>query len=60
MDINDLRGISTFLLLVGFIAICIWAYSPKRKKRFDDAANAPFADEQDTVKDQTKKDEQKP
>ena len=45
MDINDLRGISTALLLIAFIALCIWAFSSKRKKSFDEAANLPFADE---------------
>ena len=47
MDINDLRGISTALLLIAFIALCIWAFSSKRKKSFDEAANLPFADEGD-------------
>lgn len=45
MDINDLRGLSTAFLLVTFIALIFWAYSGKRKKTFDDAANLPFADE---------------
>jgi cytochrome c oxidase cbb3-type subunit 4 len=45
MDINDLRGISTALLLIAFIALCIWAFSGKRKQSFDEAANLPFADD---------------
>ncbi|MEZ5571654.1 MAG: cbb3-type cytochrome c oxidase subunit 3 [Halioglobus sp.] len=45
MDINDLRGISTAFLLIAFIGLCSWAYSKKRKKEFDEAANLPFADE---------------
>ena len=45
MDINDLRGLSTAFLLVVFIALIFWAYSSKRKKSFDEAANLPFADE---------------
>lgn len=45
MDINDLRGISTAFLLVAFIGLIFWAYSKKRKKEFDEAANLPFADE---------------
>ena len=44
MDINDLRGLSTALLMVAFIGLCFWAYSSKRKKTFDVAANLPFAD----------------
>ena len=46
MDINDLRGLSTAFLMVAFFGLCIWAYSAKRKKAFDEAANLPFADEE--------------
>jgi cytochrome c oxidase cbb3-type subunit 4 len=46
MDINDLRGLSTLMLMIGFIGVCFWAYSRKRKKAFDEAANLPFADEE--------------
>lgn len=45
MDINTLRGISTIFVMIAFLGVCWWAFSPKRKKRFDDAANLPFADE---------------
>ena len=51
MDINTLRGISTLLLLIAFLGLVFWAYSGKRKKEFDEAANLPFAD--DTVKPQS-------
>jgi cytochrome c oxidase cbb3-type subunit 4 len=46
MDINDLRGLSTAFLMVAFIGLCFWAWSKKRKKSFDEAANLPFADEE--------------
>ncbi len=45
MDINTLRGISTLVLFIAFIGLCIWAYSKKRKPEFDEAANLPFADD---------------
>lgn len=45
MDINDLRGLSTLLLMAAFIGLIVWAYSKNRKKDFDEAANLPFADE---------------
>ena len=45
MDINDLRGLSTLLLMIAFIGVCIWAYSAKRKSAFEEAAELPFADE---------------
>ena len=46
MDINDLRGLSTLFLMVSFIGLCIWAYSSKRKKTFDEAAQLSFADDE--------------
>ncbi|TBW59157.1 cbb3-type cytochrome c oxidase subunit 3 [Marinobacter halodurans] len=46
MDINDLRGIHTLLVLVAFIGIVWWAYSANRRKANDEAANLPFADDE--------------
>ena len=46
MDINDFRAWHTVVLLVIFIGIVVWAYSKRRKKSFDEAANLPFADEE--------------
>lgn len=44
-SIETLRSVSTVLAFTAFIAICLWAYSRKRKDDFDEAANLPFADE---------------
>lgn len=46
MDINDLRGINTLLVLVAFIGIVWWAYSAHRKKANDEAAHLPFDDDE--------------
>lgn len=46
MDINDFRGLATIFTMVAFFGIVIWAYSSKRKKQFDEAANLPFEDEE--------------
>ena len=48
MDIDTLRTIATPLAMIAFIGICLWAYSSKRKTGFDEAANLPFADDDDT------------
>ena len=32
--------------MIVFIGIVLWAYSRKRKSKFDDAANLPFADDE--------------
>jgi cytochrome c oxidase cbb3-type subunit 4 len=45
VDINDVRGFATVLMMVAFAGICWWAFSPKRKDRFTDDANLPFEDE---------------
>ncbi len=45
MDINTLRGITTALALIAFLAVWIWAWSSKRRRAFDEAANLPFADD---------------
>ena len=36
--------LDTFIVLF-FVAIVIWAWSGRRKKRFDEAANIPLNDE---------------
>jgi len=48
MDINDWRGIATILCLLAFAGVVWWAYSPARRKRFEDAAQIPFEDENET------------
>ena len=45
MDATDLRGIPTLLVMIAFLGVCYWAYSSKQKKRFDEAAQLPFADD---------------
>ena len=46
MDINDLRSATTVISLLTFLGIVWWAYGVKgNKKRFEEAANLPFADE---------------
>jgi cytochrome c oxidase cbb3-type subunit 4 len=46
MNVIDFHSFYTLLMLVVFVGICIWAWSSKRKKFFNDAANLPFADEE--------------
>ncbi len=50
MDIGTLRGLGTAIVLIAFIGMLIWAFSSKRKKSFDEAANLPFADEPESRK----------
>ena len=57
MDINILRQIGVVLGAVAFLAICWWAFSPKRKKRFEEDAKLPFADEQESFEEDAEKGE---
>ena len=47
MDINNFRSIATILVAVAFFGVCWWAFSPSRRKQFDEAAQLPFLDEPD-------------
>ena len=41
-----ISGIVTAVLLVVFIAGWAWAWSPRRKQGFDEAARLPLSDDQ--------------
>ncbi|WP_202844829.1 cbb3-type cytochrome oxidase subunit 3 [Luteimonas saliphila] len=43
-----ISGIVTAVLLVCFVGGWIWAWSPKRKREFEDAAQLPLDDEQES------------
>jgi cytochrome c oxidase cbb3-type subunit IV len=44
MNIYSVLGtITTVLSFVAFLGIVAWAWSGRRRKAFEDAANAPFA-----------------
>lgn len=47
MDLGDIQGLWTLIALAVFIGVVIWAWSSRRKKDFDEAANIPF-DEDDS------------
>jgi len=38
-------GIATAILLVAFVAMCIWAFSPGQKRRWKESAELPFLDD---------------
>lgn len=57
MDINEMRSLVTVAGLVCFLAIGFWAYSGKRRKDFDEAANLPFSgpnEDDDSTTDKTR------
>lgn len=44
MDINVFRGIVTGVLLVLFLCLIAWAWSSRRKEKFEAAARLPLED----------------
>jgi cytochrome c oxidase cbb3-type subunit 4 len=46
MDINDLRGFLTAVLLFSFVGLWIWAWSSRRKDEFEDSAALPLEEDQ--------------
>lgn len=52
MDQGIVGSIFTVIVFICFIGIVWWAFSSRNKKRFDEAANLPFADEE---KDESQK-----
>ena len=45
IDINDIRGLLTAVLLFSFIALWIWAWSSRRKADFDAQAALPLEED---------------
>ncbi|MEN8108538.1 MAG: cbb3-type cytochrome c oxidase subunit 3 [Pseudomonadota bacterium] len=50
MDFTFIQSVWTIVIMVVFLGIVVWAWSGKRKQRFDEAANIPFhEDEQSSI-----------
>ncbi|ROM33263.1 cbb3-type cytochrome C oxidase subunit 3, partial [Pseudomonas protegens] len=43
MDIGMIRGLGTLVVMVAFIGLALWMFSPKCKSEFEDATLLPFA-----------------
>lgn len=41
---DDLRAGLTVLSFLVFVGIAVWAYSRRRRRDFDEAANLPFSE----------------
>lgn len=57
MDINALRAIATVLAFIAFIAVIVWVIYNKDK--VDEAANIPFADDDDMLDTQSPENKRK-
>ena len=45
LTVNELRILITVISFIVFAGIVYWAYSGRQRKRFEEAANLPFADD---------------
>jgi cytochrome c oxidase cbb3-type subunit IV len=45
MNAGTFGAIATVLVTIAFFGVCFWAFSPRLKKRFEEDANLPFADD---------------
>ena len=52
MDSGTLSGIITAIFVLVFIGIVWWAFSTRNKRRFEEDARLPFADDDDTPANQ--------
>jgi cytochrome c oxidase cbb3-type subunit 4 len=46
VDINTLRSIVTVLSFSAFVGIVLWAYSGGARRKFEEAARLPFAEDE--------------
>ncbi len=49
MDIGMIRGLGTLVVMMAFIGLMLWVFSPARKADFDDATLLPFADDPEAI-----------
>ena len=45
MDVDTLRGLITIVAMMAFLGVVWWAYSSANRRRFEEDALLPFADE---------------
>ena len=49
MELTDLRSLMTVLSFIAFLARVVWAWTARRRAAFDDAAQLPFAGDDDNL-----------
>ncbi|AGZ36096.1 CcoQ/FixQ family Cbb3-type cytochrome c oxidase assembly chaperone [Pseudomonas sp. SWI6] len=50
MDIGMIRGLGTVVVMVAFVGLALWVFSPRRKREFDEATLLPFADDPEATR----------
>ena len=46
IDMETLRGLGTLFLMTAFLALCVWAYWPAKRRRFEEDALLPFREDE--------------
>ena len=49
MDITLFRGLTTVAWLILFLAVCVWAWSKRRKSDFEATAALPLQEDFDSI-----------
>ncbi len=49
MNYSLILSVWTIVVMVLFVGIVLWAWSDKRKQRFDEAANIPFTEDDELL-----------
>ena len=49
MDAGTIRGIGTLILFVSFAMLCVWAWAPAQRRRFEEASRLPFLGDDKTM-----------
>jgi cytochrome c oxidase cbb3-type subunit IV len=49
MEVGIVRALGTLTLFLSFVGLCVWAWAPAQRRRFDEAARLPFLDEDTTA-----------
>ncbi|WP_409278194.1 cbb3-type cytochrome oxidase subunit 3 [Pseudomonas defluvii] len=45
LDIGQLRGLGTLLVMIAFIGLALWVFNARRDRDFAEARLLPFADD---------------
>jgi cytochrome c oxidase cbb3-type subunit 4 len=46
IDMETVRGLGTLFLMSAFLGLCVWAYWPGNKRRFEEDGLLPFREDE--------------
>ncbi len=51
MTVGSLQGIGIILLMVAFVGLIVWVYSPGQRRRFEESARLALTDDDSPARD---------